>query len=177
MFNGQRVSFASLAIGLTAGVALALMWSGRLPRAAADDLPSPSAPMKVITADTDINRIDTIHITHSEKPKLSPCFLPPDYKAQKCMRVLKGPFVVTDVTPPFIPNPNAILNPGGLTLFVARTATEPEEERFVPRWRASVETAPIHGGRYQVRGNEFLFVADPPVDAFRTITVSGFRPY
>ena len=166
-------SIASALAGMAAAVAL-LVGLSFTPRVhAADAVP----PTRMITADTDLSRLEVIHATQDEKPALVPCKLPPKYADKLCLKVVKGPFVVTDVT----------WQSGELSMFVAPSDSV-LQAGYTPHWHAfvgnqftainsAVGFGGIHGTRYPVRADETLYIADPPVALFRTVTVSGFRPY
>ena len=169
----MRTSIASALAGMAAAVAL-ILGVGITPRVRAADV---APPTRMVTADTDLSRLEVIHVTQEDKPALVPCKLPPKYADKLCLKVVKGPFVVTDVT----------WQAGELSMFVAPSDSV-LQAGYTPHWRAfvgnqftavnsAVGFGGIHGARYPVRADETLYIADPPVALFRTVTVGGFRPY
>lgn len=135
--------------------------------------PRSDAPLRTVTADTDPSRLESINVAPGANPNFLHCVLPPDFDNGRCLRAVRGPFVVTDFTAYALET-----GTGTIRLFVAPDDAPIDAKGFTPRW-IIVPGAPFHGARYQVRAGETLYVSGRlPADMFYfAINVTGFRPY
>lgn len=154
----------------------ALLLAISAPRLAYTDEPLPRpAPRATSSSSARAGAIQTFQGAQQRKIKFIRCF--PKEEERKCVKSIKGPFVITDV----------LFRTPWLILTVARDAEEIQTEGFIPRWlidrHAAYVTAPyvklyigdIHG-HFEVGPDETLFLAAPDLGDFFDVTISGYRP-
>lgn len=151
-------------------LAIAPPWSAH-----ADEPPPRSAPRSTSTPTVRPGAFQTFQGAQQRKIKFIRCY--PKEEERKCVKSIKGPFVITDV----------LFRTPWLILTVARDAEEIQAEGFIPRWiidrHAAYVTAPyvklyigdIHG-HFEIGPDETLFLAAPDLGDFFDVTISGFRP-
>lgn len=119
-----------------------------------------NASAGIITADTDSAQLRTITFSISQHPKIKPCG-DPDPDSFHCVRVGRGPFVLTD-----------FVAAKGCSVFAF--AREAENEERVWRIDAGPDT---HGMRLVVTSKQTLVIGATGSGEDCQVTWSGFKPY
>jgi hypothetical protein len=130
------------------------------------------APQNAITADTDVYRIRTGTTTPSSAAGSFPCGTLLASGVGQCIKILDGPFVVSDLS-----------TSSGCSDAMLAVAAGGERSSGAPRW--SIDSpANVHGARLRVNDGDALFIgtraaSDSKLNVVREcrLTWSGFRPY
>jgi len=120
--------------------------------------------LTMTTAATDVERLRSGTVRPNNHPRISACgeLLPPGEGSGRCVRLRKGPFVVTDLS--VTPRCN---------LFVA--AGNSDEG---PAWVLTGDLS-VHGARLLVKKGQAMVVGmvERGTDRSCSVTYAGFRPY
>lgn len=162
----KLMRFGGLLAGFVAGVVWMIACGGDSGGGVTPvDAQTPTGPQTVITADSDISRMESGNIPSNATTFFREVdLMTSGFSSPRCTLVTEGPFVLTDF----------VHSPGDEELFLVAATGEQAPARWI-----LVKKTGVNGARYAVRAGEKLYACWSSVIQGRTgdRSWSGFRPY